>query len=49
MNDLFIILLMLLLSAFFSGMEIAFLNANKLKIEVDRNKGNFAAGILYNF
>jgi CBS domain containing-hemolysin-like protein len=49
MNDLFIILLMLLLSAFFAGMEIAFITANKLKIEVDRNKGSIAATILSNF
>lgn len=40
---------MLLLSAFFSGMEIAFITANKLKIEVDRNKGSFSARILSNF
>jgi len=49
MNDLFIILIMLLLSAFFSGMEIAFITANKLKIEVDRNKGSLSASILSNF
>ena len=49
MTDLFIILIMLLLSAFFSGMEIAFITANKLKIEVDRNKGSFSARILSNF
>ncbi|NVN93762.1 MAG: HlyC/CorC family transporter [Bacteroidetes bacterium] len=40
---------MLLLSAFFSGMEIAFITANKLKIEVDKNKGSFSAVILSNF
>ena len=49
MNDLFIMLIMLLLSAFFSGMEIAFITANKLKIEVDRNKGSLSASILSNF
>lgn len=33
-----IIVLMLLLSAFFSGMEIAFLNKNRLKLEIDRKQ-----------
>lgn len=36
----------LLLSAFFSGMEIAFISANKLKIEVDSKAGNFLAKMI---
>ena len=38
-----------LLSAFFSGIEIAFVSANKLKIELDKKQGIFAARIYSNF
>ncbi len=44
-----IILLTLLVSAFSSGTEIAFLSANKLRIELDRSQGVFSARILWNF
>ena len=37
-TSMVIIILMLLLSAFFSGMEIAFLNKNRLKLEIDRKQ-----------
>jgi len=49
MNNWIIILLMLLASAFFSGMEIAFISANRLKVELDKNKGRIGSKIIANF
>ena len=49
MSDWSIILITLLFSAFTSGTEIAFLSANKLRIELDRSQGSFSARILWNF
>lgn len=43
------ILVCLALSAFFSGMEIAFISANRFKLEVERKKGNTAATIISGF
>lgn len=49
MNNWFIVILSLILSALFSGLEIAFLSSNKLKIELDKNKGLFTARLLSEF
>lgn len=43
------ILVSLLFSAFFSGMEIAFLTSNKFRIEIDRKQGKFTARLLSYF
>ncbi len=49
MDPITIIIISLVFSAFFSGMEIAFVSANRLKIEVDKNQGNISAKIIARF
>lgn len=44
-----IIITAVLASAYFSGMEIAFISANRLKIELDNQKGMFYGKILSRF
>ena len=46
---LIIIIATLLASAFFSGMEIAFVSANRVKIEIDKNNGTISGRILAYF
>jgi CBS domain containing-hemolysin-like protein len=45
-TEVLIIILCLLLSAFFSGMEIAFVSANKVHIELQKNQSNLIASVL---
>ncbi len=49
MNIIAIIIVSLIFSAFFSGIEIAFISASKLKIELKKKQGNFSGKILSNF
>lgn len=48
-NSYIIILIATLASAFFSGLEIAFITSNKLRIELEAKQGNFFAKILAHF
>lgn len=44
--DIFIIVCSLLLSAFFSGMEIAYVSANKIHVEIEKKQNDFLAKVL---
>ncbi|GGD53736.1 hemolysin family protein [Muriicola marianensis] len=45
-NAVLIIIICLILSAFFSGMEIAFVSANKIHIEIEKKQTGFLAKVL---
>ncbi|MGE0562397.1 MAG: hemolysin family protein [Flavobacteriales bacterium] len=47
--SLIYVLIAIFFSAFFSGMEIAFISANRLKIELEKKQGDFSAKILSGF
>ena len=44
--EISIIILCLILSAFFSGMEIAFISSNKIYLEIEKKQDNFISRIL---
>jgi putative hemolysin len=44
--NILIIIVMLILSAFFSGMEIAYISSNKILIEIEKKQNSFLAGVL---
>jgi putative hemolysin len=44
--DIIVILISILLSAFFSGMEIAYVSANKFQVELEKKKEGFTSRIL---
>ena len=44
-----LVIVTLLFSAFFSGVEIAFISANKLQLELDKNTGKFPSNIIAYF
>ncbi|MEP0478930.1 MAG: DUF21 domain-containing protein, partial [Nonlabens sp.] len=46
--QILIIVLMLLLSAFFSGMEIAYVSSNKIHIELEKRQNDFIGRVLRN-
>lgn len=48
-NSLIIVLVTMLLSAFFAGMEIAFVSANKVRMEIDTKKGGLVNRIINMF
>ena len=44
--EIVVIIVCLLLSAFFSGMEIAYISSNKIYLEIEKKQDNFLSNIL---
>lgn len=49
MNNLTVVIVTLIFSAFFSGIEIAFISSNRLKVELDKGRGLYTARIISSF
>jgi len=49
LTNIIIVSFALLFSAFFSGMEIAFISSDKLRIEIDKQQGKFSSKIISKF
>lgn len=49
MSTIIVILIMLVVTGFFAGMEIAFISSNKLKIELKRKQGSLLSNLLSKF
>lgn len=45
-GSIFIVILMLVFSAFFSGMEIAYVSSNKVDIEIEKKQDNFIGRLI---
>ena len=45
-GPLFFVFISLLFSAFFSGMEIAFISSNRLKVELDKSSGGIKGRLM---
>ena len=46
MSEIPIIIISLIFSAFFSGMEIAYISSNKISIEIEKKKTGFISSII---